>query len=74
MFASCPNEFDGCRNETSFSVMAGSNATFDAAVSFSPGGGCSYEQNITRKASRTVLTMSFTTVTLSMVDTIDHSD
>lgn len=49
VFASCPNEFDGCPDPTdSLSVIAGESAKFNASIAYTPGGPCWFAQQITR--------------------------
>ena len=42
MFASCPNDVNGCPDDISLSVVDGGDARFDATVVHTPGGSCGF--------------------------------
>ena len=48
MFASCPQDVSGCSIEVPLSTITGDSATFDASVTYTPGGSCDFKQAITR--------------------------
>ena len=46
MFASCPNDTDGCSGETMLTTTAGGSVDFNATVMYAPGGSCDFQQEI----------------------------
>ena len=48
MFASCPNDVNGCPDDVSLSIVDGGDARFDAIVVHTPGGSCGFRQEIRR--------------------------
>lgn len=48
VFASCPQEYSGCMKEVSLSITTGNSATFNAFVTYTPGGSCDFKQEVTR--------------------------
>ena len=48
VFSSCPQEYSGCSKEVPLSVTSGNPATFNASITYTPGGSCDFKQVITR--------------------------
>jgi hypothetical protein len=48
VFASCPNDVDGCPGDVALSTEDGGSVSFDATVTHTPGGSCRFRQEIKR--------------------------
>ena len=46
VFASCPNDINGCPGGVSLTVEEGGSVSFDATVIHTPGGSCGFRQQI----------------------------
>ena len=48
MFTSCPQEYSGCSKKVPLSITLGNPATFNASITYTPGGSCDFKQAMTR--------------------------